>query len=447
MSRDAQLLLPAWIAPVRPAATLLTDHAVLVRDGLIARIGPRARLLADHPDADRTPLPGHLLVPGFVDLHTHAAMALLRGAGDDLPLQRWLRERIWPMEGRLMSEEFVHDGTLLAAWELLRGGTTCINDMYFHPEAAARAVSALGMRAALSVVVLGMATPYARDAADYLRRGLQARERLRDAPRITFTLAPHAPYSVPDDAFREIARLADELDLPIHCHVHETAQEVADGLSEHGVRPLARLDALGVVSRRLIAVHAVHLDDADLDLLAARGASVAHCPHSNLKLASGMARTAQMLARGIGLGIGTDGSASNNRLDMIAETRTAALLAKGASQDAAVFDAHRALEAATLAGARALGLDDRIGSIEPAKAADLAAVDLSDADFMPVFDPVSHLIYMSSREQVTHVWVEGTLVVRNRQPVRKATADAVSRVTGRVPVWQNRAVESVPGTR
>lgn len=445
MSSDSQLLLPAWIAPVRPAGTVLADHAVLVRAGRIGAVLPREQALAAHPDAERVELRGKLLIPGLVNLHTHAAMALLRGCGDDLPLHRWLNERIWPLEAKLMSDEFVHDGTLLAAWELLRGGTTCINDMYFYPEAVARAAASLQMRAAVSIVVLGFPTAYASTPAEYLSKGLAVRDRLHDAPRLTFTLAPHAPYTVSDDAFREIAVLSAELGMPIHCHVHETAQEVTDGIAAHGVRPLARLDALGVVTPELIAVHAVHLNDADLDLLARRGASVAHCPHSNLKLASGIARTADMLARGINVGIGTDGSASNNRLDMLAETRSAALLAKGASGDAAAFDAHRALEAATLAAARAIGLADRIGSIEPGKAADLVAVDLDDSDFSPLFNPVSQLIYMCTREQVSHVWVDGTLVVRNRQLVAAQAIEALAQVTARIGLWQNRAVEFVPG--
>ena len=275
--------------------------------------------------------------------------------------------------------------------------------------------------------------------------GLTVSDRLHDTQRLSFTLAPHAPYTVSDDAFREIAVLSAELGMPIHCHIHETAQEVSDGLAAHGVRPLARLDGLGVVTPELVAVHAVHLNDADLDLLARRGASVAHCPHSNLKLASGIARTADMLTRGINVGIGTDGSASNNRLDMIAETRSAALLAKGTSGDAATFDAHHALEAATLAGARAIGLAHEIGSIERGKAADLVAVDLSDTDFSPLFNPVSQLSYMCTRDQVSYVRIDATLVVTNRQPVPAQAIEALAQVTARIGLWQNRAVEFAPG--
>ena len=445
MTARTQLLLPSWIAPVEPARTVLQDHALAMRDGRIVELAPRDEALARHPDADRVDLPGRLLIPGLVNLHAHLPMALLRGAGDDLPLHRWLNERIWPIETRLMSDAFGHDGALLAGWELLRGGTTCVNDMYFHADAVARALGVLGMRAVLGIVVLGFATSWASAPDEYLAKGFALRDRLADDPLFGFTLAPHAPYTVSDDTFGRIATLSAELGLPIHCHVHETAQEVADSVAAHGVRPLARLDALGVVGPDLIAVHAVHLSDAEIDLLAARGASVAHCPHSNLKLGSGIARTAVLRQRGVNVGIGTDGSASNNRLDMLAEARTAALLAKGASGDAAAWDAHATLEAATLAGARALGMESRIGSLAPGKAADIAAIDLGDVDFRPMHDPVSQLVYMCSREQVSDVWVAGRAVVRNRQPVDSSAAEALAEVTARVAVWQNRSSDVLAG--
>lgn len=432
------LLLPSWIAPVEPARTVLADHAVLVRDTRIEAVLPRADALARHPDARRVELPGHLLIPGLVNLHTHAAMALLRGAGDDLPLHTWLNERIWPLEGALMSDEFVFDGTLLACREMLRGGVTCFNDMYFHHDAVARAADAAGLRAMVGISVLEFPTGYASGPAQYLERGFQAREAWAGHDRIGFTLAPHAPYTVGDDTFRTIVTYAHETGMRINCHVHETAKEVADALAADGRRPLARLDALGVLGPEFIAVHAVHLDDADIALLARRGASVAHCPHSNLKLASGFARTAELLAAGVNLGVGTDGSASNNRLDLLAEGRSAALLAKAASADAAAWDAHAALEAMTLSGARALGLEARIGSIVPGKDADLVAVDLSDADFRPVHDPVSQLLYMGSREQVTEVWVAGRNVVSARRLACPQAMRAMDDAIARIGMWQNR---------
>jgi 5-methylthioadenosine/S-adenosylhomocysteine deaminase len=438
------LITPKWLAPVAPADTVLVDHAVVVRGERIEAVLPRAEALARHPGARRTDLPGHLLIPGLVNLHSHAAMTLLRGAADDLPLERWLGERIWPLEAALVSDDFVHDGTVMACREMLRGGVTTFNDMYFFPEATARAALAMGMRAVLGIIVLDFPSAYGSGPADYLAKGLALRDALRHEPMIGFALAPHAPYTVSDGPFREVAKLSAELQMPVHIHVHETAREVSEHVARHGRRPLARLADLGLVGPDLIAVHAVHLDDAELRLLAANGASVAHCPHSNLKLGSGFAPVTRMLELGINVGIGTDGAASNNRLDLLLETRTASLLAKGASRDATAFDAHRALRAATLDGARALGLQDRIGSIEPGKFADLAAVDLSDPDMQPIHDPVSQLIFTAGRDQVTDVWIAGTAVVNKRQLAVQRARDTASEVRARYVVWHNRLGKIVP---
>jgi 5-methylthioadenosine/S-adenosylhomocysteine deaminase len=430
-----------WIAPVEPAATLLHDHAVVVRDGRIEALLPTDEALQRHPSVPHTRLAQHLLIPGLVNLHCHAAMTLLRGAGDDLPLERWLSERIWPLEGKLVSEAFVHDGAVLACREMLCGGTTTFNDMYFFPEATAQAALEIGIRAVVGIVVLDFPTPYGSGPDDYLRKGLALRDAMRHEPTIGFALAPHAPYTVSDGPLREVAKLAAELQLPIHTHVHETAAEVAESIARHGLRPLQRLAGLGLVGPELVAVHAVHLDEGDLRLLADNHASVAHCPHSNLKLGSGIAPTARMQALGIEVGIGTDGAASNNRLDVLSEARTAALLAKGTSGDAATWDAHRTLEAATLAGARALGMDDSIGSLAPGKQADMVAVDLSDADVAPAFDPVSQLIYAAGREQVSHVWVAGKLVAQKRQLLAPRAEAHFGDVVARTRVWHNRLVE------
>jgi 5-methylthioadenosine/S-adenosylhomocysteine deaminase len=439
-----RLILPRWIAPVEPEATVLVDHAVVVRDGRIEAVLPADEAARRHPDAPATRLPGHLLVPGLVNLHSHAAMSLLRGVADDLPLERWLRERIWPLEAGLVSDAFVHDGTVLACREMLRGGVTTFSDMYFFPEATARAALSMGMRAVVGIIVLDFPSAYASGAGDYLARGLALRDALRHEPAVRFTLAPHAPYTVSDDAFREVAKLSAELQLPVHVHVHETAAEVAEHEARHGVRPLARLARLGLVGPELIAVHAVHLLEAEIRMLAERGAAVAHCPHSNLKLGSGIAPVARMLEAGVVVGLGTDGSASNNRLDLLLEARTASLLAKGSSGDAAAFGAHRALRAATLDGARALGLHGEIGSIVPGKSADLVAIDLSEPDLQPVHDPVAQLIFAGGREQVTDVWIAGEPVVVRRQMVAPRAVDTVSDALARCVVWHNRLGKIVP---
>ena len=433
-----RLLECRWVAPVRPAGVVLEDHAVAIDAGRIAALVPLDRARELFAPRERVVLDTHLVTPGLVNAHTHASMALLRGVGDDMPLQRWLQERIWPLEMALVDEQFVHDGARLAATEMLRAGITTCSDMYFYPEVSARAMRATGMRAVVGIIAIEMPTRYAADADDYLHKGLAARDSLRDDPLVSFTVAPHAPYTVSDATLKRVATLAEELDLPVHMHVHETAGEVADAVAQSGLRPLARLDRLGLVTERLVAVHAVHLTDAEVRLLAERGASVAHCPASNLKLASGIARVTELLAAGVNLAFGTDGAASNNRLDILDEMRLAALLAKGIAGDAAVLPAWRALECATLGAARALGLDARIGSIETGKEADLIAFDLAAVETSPVYDPVSHLVYACGRENVSDVWVAGTPVVQKRQPTRTGGGAAETPISALIGAWQNR---------
>ena len=433
MQRVDTLICAAHVAPVAPRA-LLHDHAVAVSQGRIVAVLPTAEAIGRYEAASVVRLERHVLLPGFVNLHCHAAMTLMRGMADDLPLMRWLQEHVWPAEARHVSDEFTHDGSLLAMAEMLRGGATCVNDMYFFPEATARAALRAGMRASLGIIAIEFPSAYAADAGDYLHKGLAVRDAYRGEPLLGFCLAPHAPYTVSDETLMRIAMLAEELDVPVHTHVHETRDEVEQGLAQHRMRPLERLRRLGLVGPRLIAVHAVHLDEAELDLLAREGVSVAHCPSSNLKLASGIAPVAGMLARGINVGIGTDGAASNNRLDPMTEMRTAALLAKAASGDAAAVSAWDALEMATLAGARALGLDGQIGSIEPGKWADLAAVELADVENLPCYDPVSHLVYAAGREHVTHVWVAGEARLAQRRLAGLDTEDLRDKALW----WQKR---------
>jgi 5-methylthioadenosine/S-adenosylhomocysteine deaminase len=398
---------PRWVLPIEPAAAVLEHHAVVVDGDRIAALLPAAEALARYPGEARVELPHHALIPGLINLHTHAAMTLMRGMADDLALMDWLQNHIWPAESRMVSDEFVHDGTLLACAEMLRGGITCFNDMYFFPEAAARAALQAGMRAALGIIAVEFRSAYATDAEDYLTKGIALRDSLREEPLLSFCLAPHAPFTVSDATFTRIGIYAGELDLPVHIHLHETAHEVEESLAVHGMRPLARLERLGLLGPGLIAVHSVHLDAAEIGLLARHGCSVAHCPSSNLKLGSGIAPVAGLLQAGVNIGFGTDGAASNNRLDLFSEMRLAALLAKGASGNPQTMPAHRALEAATLGGARALGLQDRIGSIVPGKLADLTAVDLSSTELQPCYDPASHLVYAAGREHVSDVWVGG----------------------------------------
>lgn len=415
---DPHLIHAGWVVPVVPAEAVHADAAVVVMGGRIDAILPSEVARARYPGAYETHLPGHALIPGLVNTHTHAAMTLMRGLADDLPLMTWLRDHIWPAEARHVSPAFVYDGTLAAIAESLRGGVTCLNDMYFFPEEACRAALETGIRFSAGMIVIEFPTRYASDPQDYLAKGLEMRDALRHHRRLSFCLAPHAPYTVADETFRRVATLAEQLDVPIHLHVHETDHEVQESKERHGSRPLARLDALGVLGPRLIGVHAVHLDTTEIDSLARYGASVAHCPSSNLKLASGIARISDLVEAGVNVALGTDGAASNNRLDLFEEMRLAALLAKGVSGRADTMPARTALAMATLNGARALGLSDRIGSLEPGKDADLVAVNLSGLSLSPCFDPVSHLVYAASRSDVSHVWIEGELLVEHGQLTR-----------------------------
>lgn len=408
------LICAAHVIPVEPRA-VLAEHAVAVRDGRIVALAPTGEALARFAAREVVRLDRHVLLPGFVNLHCHAAMALMRGLADDRPLMEWLEKHIWPAEARHASDEFVHDGSLLAIAEMLRGGVTCVNDMYFFPGATARAALRAGMRAALGIVAIEFPSAYAADPREYLEKGLATRDAYRGEPLLSFCLAPHAPYTVGDETMRRIAVLSEELDLPIHTHVHETVAEIQQGLARNGARPIERLRALGVVGPRLIAVHCVHLEEREIELFARENVSVAHCPTSNMKLASGIAPVALLRHAGVRVGVGTDGAASNNRLDVLAEARNAALLAKVTSGDAATLGALEAIEMATLAGARALGLEERIGSIAAGKAADLTAISLDAVETVPCFDAASHVVYAAGRENVTHVWVEGQARLVDRE--------------------------------
>jgi 5-methylthioadenosine/S-adenosylhomocysteine deaminase len=432
--RSVDLVIHArWIVPVEPAG-VLADHALVADRGDIVALVPSAQADRDYVAATRVELPTHVLIPGLVNAHTHAAMNLLRGIADDVPLKVWLTQHIWPREGRFVSPEFVHDGTLLAAAEMLRGGVTCAADMYFFPDAAARAYEAAGMRALVGLPVLDFPTPYAADADDYLQKGLAARDAFRPSPRLAFALAPHAPYTVSDATWGKVTMYARQLDMPIHTHVAETQGEVDDSRKATGETPVERLDRLGVTGPSLIAVHAVHLSDGDIDKLSAQRCNVVHCPASNMKLASGVAPVTRLLARGINVALGTDGAASNNRLDLFAEMRLASLLAKVSAGDAAAVPAATALRMATLGGAAAIGMDTRIGSLAAGKAADAVAVDLGGLDALPVYDPVSHLVNVAGRADVTDVWIAGAHVVRGRA----LTTLDTSAQNARAVVWQQR---------
>lgn len=423
-----------WIVPVAPAGVVLEYHTAVVDAGRILAVLPHETADARYTPRQRQKLPQHALIPGLVNLHSHAAMNLMRGLADDLPLMEWLQKHIWPAEAKHVSAQFVHDGTRLACAEMLRGGITCFNDMYFFPKAVGEAAIASGMRAAIGLIALDFPTAYAADTDDYLAKGLAARDELREEALLTFCLAPHAPYTVSDRSFAKVLTLAEQIELPIHLHLHETRQEIDDSLRDFGVRPLERLHRLGLLSPGLIGVHAVHLNASEIDLLAQHGCSVAHCPSSNLKLASGIAPVTELLQKSVNIGLGTDGAASNNRLDLLQEMRLAALLAKGASGRAETPNAHQALRMATLGGAQALGLETKIGSIEPGKEADLCAIRLDSVELAPCYDPVSHLVYCAGREHVSDVWVAGRARVADGQLIENNETELIKLAA----LWQNK---------
>ena len=423
-----------WIVPVEPRGQVLTDHSMAIGRGNILALGPSGDIRGRFTAAREFTLMDHAVIPGLINMHTHAAMSLMRGLADDLPLIAWLNEHIWPTEAKHVSREFVFDGTLLACAEMLRGGVTCMNDMYFFPEAAARATLRAGMRASLGVIVIEFPSAYASDADDYLHKGLATRDEFKGEPLLAFTIAPHAPYTITDKTFTKVVTLAEQLQCPIHVHIHETVGEIAGSVKEHGLRPLARLQKLGLLGPNLIAVHAVHLCETEIAEMARQGCHIAHCPASNLKLASGFAPVARFVDQGINVGIGTDGAASNNRLDVLGEMRLAALLAKGVANRVDAIPAPEALAMATINAARALGMDNRVGSLAPGKAADIVAIDLAALGTTPCFDVISHLVYAADRQQISHVWINGELKLANGS----LTDLDIQDITAKALYWQNK---------
>lgn len=428
------LLNARWIVPVEPEGTILQDHALAIHAGRIVDIIPQNLAETQYRAAVNLALPSHALIPGLVNAHTHAAMCLLRGLADDLPLMSWLNDHIWPAETRWVSAEFVHDGTELAIAEMLRGGITCFNDMYFFPEVTARAARACGMRACIGLIMIDFPSAWAQSPDEYLEKGLALHDTLRHDPLIRTAFAPHAPYTVSDASLEKIRVLAEQLDLPIHMHVHETAAEVEQWLSQRGRRPLAHLDELGLITPHLLAVHMTQLTAAEIDRCGETGVHVIHCPESNLKLASGFCPVAALDSAGVNVALGTDGAASNNDLDLFGEMRIAALLGKAVSGDAAALPAHRVLSMATLNGARALGLDAEIGSLNPGKWADIAAVDLCMPETEPLYNPISQLVYSAGRQQVSDVWVAGRHLLKTRSLTTLDMKDIIERARN----WQKR---------
>lgn len=437
--QNLKVITPDWIAPVIPRDIVLNDHSLVVEGELIRALLPTDEARAEFPNAEEVLLKGHLLTPGFVNAHGHSAMSLLRGVADDREMMDWLTNWIWPIEGQVVEKQFVYDGTRLAAMEMIMGGTTCVADNYFFPESAAKAFSDMHFRAQTGMVVLMFDNAWAKGEEDHIHKGLAFRDSIRNEPLLTPAFAPHAPYSVTDNGFERVRLYSEQLDTPVHLHLHETATEVSDSIREIGLRPIARLEKLGVISASLQAVHMTQMRDDEIDLIAKNGAQIVHCPESNMKLASGFCPVARLLDAGVNVALGTDGAASNNDLDMIQEARSASMLSKVVSGDATSLTAFECLEMMTISGARFLGLSDEIGSLEPGKQADLCAIDLSGPTFQPMYNPISQLIYTATARDVSAVWIAGKQLLENGELV-ESDAQAILQSAND---WQDRIKEII----
>ena len=415
MNTEFLIISAKWVIPVVPRNTVLENHAVVIESDQIIAILPTDKACKKYPTAKHIEHNDHALLPGFVNAHTHIAMNLFRGIADDLPLMEWLNDHIWPAEAKWVTEEFVRDGSQLAIAEMLLSGTTCFNDMYFYPNIVARTAQDMGIRAFVGMILMDFPTAWAANADDYFSKGLDVHDEVRSLSLVNTTLAPHAPYTVSDAPLEKARTYADELVVPIHMHVHETAHEVNDAEEKNGKRPLQRLNELGLLNPRLMAVHMTQLTDEEIELTAQQGIHVVHCPESNLKLASGHCPVDALLKAGTNVCLGTDSASSNNDLDMMGEMRTASLIAKTTANNASALPAWQTLEMATINGAKALNKQSSLGSLEVGKAADIIAIDLNNIATQPIYDPISTIVYSATRDQVSDVWVAGKARVRNKK--------------------------------
>jgi 5-methylthioadenosine/S-adenosylhomocysteine deaminase len=432
------LIYAGWIIPVEPENVVYEQHALGIQDGKIVAILPSIEASRHFSARITYRLTTHLLIPGLINTHSHAAMNLLRGIADDLPLNEWLNDYIWPAEQTHVNEKFIADGTELAIAEMLRGGVTCFNDMYFFPDIVGKIADKIGIRATLGLIILDFPTTWANNPEEYLKKGKKVHEIFEEHPLIQTALAPHAPYSVSDSSLRSALAMADELKIPIHIHLHETSIEIEESIEKYGERPLARLEKLGLLSPRLMAVHMTHLNNDEITLLANYGAHVIHCPESNLKLGSGICPVSKLLEAGVNVALGTDSAASNDDLDILGEMRTAALLAKGFSKDATVVPAAQAVRMATLNGAKSLGIDHITGSFIPGKSADIVAIEMVDIETQPIYNPLSQLVYSTGRDKITDVWVAGKHLLKSRS----LTTIDIHSLKAKIYSWRKKIMAS-----
>jgi 5-methylthioadenosine/S-adenosylhomocysteine deaminase len=433
------IIKPRWILTVNEQFDLLTDSALIIENDIIQSILPVSELhtVEGLDEAEVVSLDNHVLMPGLINTHTHAAMSLLRGIADDLPLMDWLNNHIWPAESKWIDRQFIQDGVKLCVAEMIRSGTTCLNDMYYFPDIMAKTCQQMGMRATTGLIVLDFPTVWAQSADEYLSKAMAVIDEVKEYPLISTAFAPHAPYTVSDKPLEKIAMYSSELDIQVHMHIHETQFEVDESVKNIGKRPLERLDQLNLLNPNLMAVHMTSLNELEMERIAETGVHVVHCPESNLKLASGFCPVDTLQKLNINICLGTDGAASNNDLDMFGEMRTAALLSKGISGNASSCNAEQSLRMATINGAKALGLADQIGSLEAGKKADVIAVDFSQLNTQPVYDPIAQLVYATNSMQVSHVWINGEQKLKDYQ---LTDIDAVE-IISTAQQWQDKIQE------
>jgi 5-methylthioadenosine/S-adenosylhomocysteine deaminase len=415
MEQVDQIIHTKWILTCETDNQILADHALVIQAGKIKAILPTNTATQKYQAKETLHFAEHAVMPGFINSHTHLAMNLFRGLADDLALMDWLNNHIWPAEKKWVDSQFVHEASLLAMGEMIRSGTTCFNDMYFFWNDTARAAEISGMRAHIGIHIIDVPTRWGRTTAEYLEKGLSFYQEYKNHPLIGITMAPHAIYTVPDHTLIELRDIAEKLDLKINMHIQESRDESIASMEKTRLRPLKRLDDMGLVSPRLIAIHMTDITEEDLEILAVKKPNIVHCPESNMKLASGIAPLEKFKIAGVNVALGTDGAASNNDLDMIGEMRTAAFLAKASTYNPTSLKASEALQMATLNGAKALGIDTVTGSLTTGKSADFIAIKLDELETLPVYHPDSQIVYAASRHQVTDVFVAGRALLRNRE--------------------------------
>jgi 5-methylthioadenosine/S-adenosylhomocysteine deaminase len=410
-----RLVIGGTVLTMEPNAEPIKNGAVAVANGRIAAVGPAEELLELAPAGDVLNAGNCLVMPGLVNTHSHLAMTVFRGIADDLPLMEWLEDHIWPAEKEHVNRETVRLGTELAAAEQLLAGVTTTTDMYFFGDEVSTVLAESGMRGVVAESLIGFPTPRCATTEEMLEKQRDLLEAYKDHPLITPSVAAHAPYSVQAADLVAEADLAEEYEVPMQIHLAETAWEVERLLSEKGLSPVAYLADLGVLSERTVAAHCVHVSPEDIELLAEFEAGVSHNPVSNLKLASGISPVPALIEGGVKLGLGTDGTASNNTLDLLRDMQLAALLHKGVSGDPTVLPSRTMLELVTVRGAQVLGLADTIGTLTEGLDADLVCVAIDGPHTAPMYDPFSHMVFAARAADVRHVMVRGKVLVRNRE--------------------------------